>query len=138
MTTPTRSPTLPIQEALYERASADPVLSELEVEVFDYVDEDHRPRTYVVIGEAFTTPDNTHGSIGWTTVATLSIWTEERGFRAAHVIKDRLIELFDHQPLEVAGFHHVETRFEFDQMLRDPQPTLRRALLRLRIATEQA
>ncbi|MGH9204209.1 MAG: DUF3168 domain-containing protein [Vicinamibacterales bacterium] len=132
----TRSPTLPIQEAIYDRASADDELKALDAEIYDYVPED-APRPYVVIGEAFTTPDNTHGEIGWVTISTLSIWSDDRGFRQAHLVKDRIVQLFDHQPLTVEGFHHVETRFEFDQMLRDPQPTLRRALLRLRTATEQ-
>jgi hypothetical protein len=132
----TRSPTLPIQEAIFERASNDDGLQALSAETFDWVEESAKP-PYVVVGEAFTTPDNTHGSIGWITIATLSIWSKERGFREANQIKDRLIELFDHQPLEIDGFHTVEVRFEFDQTLRDPQPTLRRALLRLRVQTEQ-
>lgn len=134
----THSPTLPIQEALFERIRDDDVISELGYEVFDYVPEDkERERKYVTVGEMFTTPDNTGGSIGWITIATLTVWSKERGFRIPHAVKDRLIELFDHQPMTVDGFHHVETRHEFDQLLYDPQPTLRRALLRLRISTEQ-
>lgn len=132
----TRSPTLPIQEAMFDRASTDPELLSLGIGVFDFVPEG-AARPYIVLGEAFSTPDNTHGGIGWVTIATFSIWSEERGFRQANVVKDRLIQLFDHQPMEVAGFHHVETRHEFDQMMRDPDPKLRRALLRLRVATEQ-
>lgn len=132
----TEHPGLVIQEAIFGRISADPELLALGVQTFDYVPEGaHRP--YVVVGEAITTPDNTHGAFGWITVSTLSIWSQERGFRQAHEIKNRLIVLFDHQPLIVAGFHHVETRHEFDQMTRDPDPKLRRALLRLRTATEQ-
>ena len=133
----TFSPTLPIQEAIYAIALADDELKQtLGAGVYDYVPEEAE-RPYVVIGEAFTTPDNAHGSIGWLTVSTLSVWSDERGFRQVHQIKNRLIQLFDHQPLEIEGFHHVETRFDFDQTLRDPQPTLRRALVRLRTATEQ-
>lgn len=135
MAPPTHSPTLPIQEAIIAKARPD--LATIEIEIFDYVPEDRRPRTFVVFEGSFTTPDNAHGSIGWITISTLAVWTEERGFKQASIIKDRLIALFDHQPLVVAGFHHVETRHEFDQLLRDPQPTLRRALLRLRTSTEQ-
>lgn len=133
----TVSPTLAIQEAMYERAAADAGLEALDTEVFDHVPEKHRPRRYVVIGESFTTPDNDHSGRGWITISTLSIWTDERGFKVAHQIKDRLIELFDHVPLTVDGFHHVETRHEFDQLLRDPEPILRRAILRLRTTTEE-
>ncbi len=132
------SPTLPIQQAIYARASVDPLLDELDAEVFDYVPEGKQhPRRYVVVGESFTTPDNTHSGRGWITISTLSIWTDERGFMVAHQIKDRLIEIFDHQSLDVAGFHHVETRHEFDQLLRDSEPILRRAILRLRTTTEE-
>lgn len=133
----TASPTLPIQEAIFGRASTDDELTKtLGAEIYDYVPEGV-VRPYVVIGEAFTIPDNAHGSIGWVTVSTLSIWSDARGFQEVNRIKDRLIRLFDHQPLVVAGFHHVETRHEFDQDFRDAQPTLRSALVRLRTSTEQ-
>lgn len=129
-------PEVEIQEALFKRAALDEILEARSVGVFDHVPETAF-KPYVVVGEMFSISDNAHGTPGFVTIATFSIWSEQRGFREAHEIKDRLLELFDHQPLDVDGFHHVETRFEFSQTLRDPNPNIRRALLRLRIVTEQ-
>lgn len=132
-----QSPTLAIQQAMYAAASADSELTgTLGADVYDEPPEGAK-RPYVVFENLLTTPDNRHGAYGWQTVVTLAVWVEKRGYTDAHLIKSRLIELFDHQPLDVAGFHHVETRHELDQELRDPNPKLRRSLLRLRVITEQ-
>jgi hypothetical protein len=130
--TDAKSPTGLIQQALFERIAAD----EQSPDVYDHVLEG-ADIDYVVIGEAFSTPDNTHSGFGFRTVATLEVWTKQRGFKRASDIKDRLLQLFDHKPMELDGFHVVDVKFEFDQTLRDPNPKLRRAILRLAIRTEQ-
>jgi hypothetical protein len=132
-----RSPTGPIQEAAFNRASTDTALTEdLGAEVYDYVPEG-QPRPYVALGEAFTVPDNTHGKFGWRTTVSLEVWSEERGFKQVNEIKDRLIQLFDHQPLALVDYHTVDVRHEFDQNLRDPDPNKRRAIVRFTVRTEQ-
>jgi hypothetical protein len=37
----------------------------------------------------------------------------------------------------VVGRHHVVTRYEFAQTLRDPEPGIRHVVIRFRILTEQ-
>lgn len=128
-----RSPLLPIQTAMYDRMVADP---DLTGKVFDHVPEAQQ-KPYVTLGEAIATPRNNHGQFGQETVETLHIWSEQHGMTEALELEDILIELFDHQPLTVAGHRTVSVRFEFSQTLRDPDPNIRHVILRFRVTTEQ-
>lgn len=130
------SPLGPIQEAVYDVLSADATLAALITGVFDEVPEG-TAYPYVVIGEALEQPDNAHDRFGRQTVETLHVWSDHRGFSDATSIASRVIALLDHQPLTIAGRHHVVTRYEFSQALRDPdKPGLRHIPIRFRILTE--
>lgn len=132
---PAEPPALAIQEALHGIASSDVELAGLTDGVFDYVPESIAG-SYVVIGGADTRPDDTHQGHGWHTIAELSVWSPERGFRIPLQITSRLVQLFVHQPLPLDGFHHVDTRFRRERTLRDPNPRIRRDVLELDIRTE--
>jgi hypothetical protein len=133
-------PDLEIQQAIFVRASADETITQaFGAGVYDEPPED-APRPYLIVGDApfTTTRDEAHGTFGWETVITVSIWVEERGFKLAHELAQRLVELFHRQFMELPSFHVVDVRLEMSQLLRDPSnPRLRRSQVRLRIRTEQ-
>lgn len=133
-----KSPTLPIQEAFFERATNDPELAALGATVHDEPPEG-APRPYVIVGEApfITVPDNTHSGFGWRTTITLGTWIEERGYKLGHQIQDRLIALFNRRPLDLFGFHVVTVKHEMDLLTRDPNPRLRHLQVRFIVQTEQ-
>lgn len=135
MTTPV-SPLGPIQEAVYEVLSGDATLDGLVTGVFDEVPEG-TAMPYVTIGEALEQPAGAHDRYGRETVLTLHVWTDTRGFARATEITSRLVSLLDHQPLTISGHHHVVTRYEFSQTLRDPEPHVRHIPIRFRVETEQ-
>lgn len=128
----------PVQAAVYARLTGDPELMARITGVFDYVPEDAR-YDYVVIGEATETPANRHRGFGRETVPTLHVWSKYRGHSRGLLIAARITQLLDHQPLTIAGLHHVSTRFEFSQTLTDPEPPgdIRHIPMRFRIVTEQ-
>lgn len=125
-----------IQTAVHGLLSGDATLGGLVTGVFDNVPEG-TAHPYVVMAFDSEIPDNHHGGFGRETLITLHTWTKARGYAEGSAITDRIMALLDHQPLTVAGFHHVATRFEFAQTLRDPDPTIRRHVTRFRIVTEQ-
>ncbi|MEV4672166.1 DUF3168 domain-containing protein [Actinomadura sp. NPDC049382] len=135
MTVPV-TPLGPIQEAVYDVLTGDATLTGLIEGVFDEIPEG-TPYPYVVIGEALEQPDNSHDRFGRQTVLTLHVWTDYRGFSKATEITSRLVSLLDHQPLTIPGHHHVSTRYEFSQTLRDPEPHVRHIPIRFRVITEQ-
>ncbi|MGK5529363.1 DUF3168 domain-containing protein [Streptomyces sp. URMC 129] len=138
MTVPT-TPLLAVQSALYARLSGDQVLADLAPGgVLDYVPED-RPYPFVHLGEATEAPDNSHSTWGRQTTHTLHVWSRYRGFAQALAIAGRVVELLDHQPLTISGWHHLSTRYEFSQTLTDPDPSgmIRHVPVRFRITTER-
>ena len=130
------TPLGPIQEAVYGVLTGDVTLMGLVTGVFDEVPEG-AAMPYVTLGEALEQPDNSHDRFGRQTVLTMHVWVDTRGFSKATDIVERLVALLDHQPLTIAGHHHVVTRYEFAQTLRDPNPRIRHIPIRFRVLTEQ-
>lgn len=131
------SPTLPIQTAVYTLLAADATLTTtLGAGVYDEVPET-ASYPYVVVGEAYETPDNAHDRYGRRTSITLHVWSDHDGFSQAATIGSRVVELLDHTPLTVSGWAHIVTRFEFSQTLRDPDPNLRHMPIRFVVVTEE-
>lgn len=128
----------PVQQAIYARLTGAPALMVLITGVYDFVPET-AAYDYVVIGEATEVANNSHGRFGRETVPTLHVWSRYRGHSRGQRIAARIVELLDHQPLVIAGLHHVSTRFEFSQTLTDPEPPgdIRHIPMRFRIVTEQ-
>lgn len=137
MTTPAVTPLGPVQAAIYQVLTGDATLMGMVTGVYDAVPEG-AGYPYVVIGEAMEVPAGAHDRYGRETVETLHIWSDYRGFAQSQQIASRVVALLDHQPLTIDGHHHVATRYEFAQQLRDPAgPNIRHTVLRFRVLTEQ-
>jgi len=121
-----------IQTAIYERLGSESTL----LDVYDHVPEG-TPKPYVVVGEAYETPRNSHSEHGRRTVHTIHVWSDHRGYSEATGICDVIVALLDHQPMTIAGFNTVSVRFEFLQLAPDPDPDVRHALIRFVVTTEQ-
>lgn len=132
----------PIQAALFTRLNADTSessagsLGDLGVEVFDHVTEG-TPKPYVVIGEGYATPRNSHDRFGRRNIETIHIWSDHLGFSEANQIADRVIQLVDNQELTVANHTNVIAQLDFDQTIDDPDPDIRHVILRFVFVTEQ-
>ena len=132
-------PLLPVQMALYVKLTADATLMNAVTGVHDGRAPEDATYPYIVIGEAIETSDNAHDRFGRQTVHTLHVWDQHRGFKTVLEIGAQVNALLDHQPLAIAGLHHVVTRYEFGQPLTDPEPPgdIRHLVLRYRVVTEQ-
>ena len=67
------------------------------------------------------------------------MWSKYEGYAQVLEIGERITQLLDHQPLDIAGLDWIATRFEFSQTLTDPEPPgdIRHLVLRYRVVTEQ-
>lgn len=136
----------PVQQAMYDRMAADTTLRDMLAAhprggdrvggIYDAPPEGAK-FPYIDMGEAIETPRNHHGGFGAETVATLHVWSQQRGYAEGLKIAARLRVLFDHQPLNVDGHQVVSVRHEQTLTLRDPNPELRHLPVRFRITTEQ-
>jgi hypothetical protein len=96
-------------------------------------------RDYVVVSDRLSLPDHTHTTFGRELTFTLHIWTRARGTKRGGAIAAAITALLDHTPdaLVVAGHRVVEIRNEFQQAVKDPDPSWRQVILRFRINTTQ-
>lgn len=125
-------PTQPIQAAIYTALTGESGMADVYDEVPETAD-----YPYIVIGEAFTTPDNSHDRKAWRTVVTLHVWSDQQGFSEANGIAADIDAVLDHTSLTVTGYTHIATRFDFSQTLRDPDPKLRHIPIRYVVETEE-
>jgi hypothetical protein len=128
----------PLQRAMYERMTGDATLTGLVTGVFDHVPED-QAYDYVTLGEIIETADNRHDGYGRSILAIVHVWSKARGYGPGQAIKNRIVELFDHQALDVDGQHVVAVRFEQARTLTDPKEPgdIRHIPIRFRIDVEQ-
>ena len=135
---PARSVLGLLQAALYTRLSEDEQLvDELGWGVYDQVPED-ASYPYIGLGEAFETPDNDLGSFGRNVLLVLHLWSRYQGYAQATEALDRVVQLLEHQSLEITGHRVISVHFVDAQTVPDPDPTIRHAPVRFRALTEQA
>ncbi|WP_156722888.1 DUF3168 domain-containing protein [Streptomyces apocyni] len=127
----------PVQDAVLALLRADTELMALVTVVADWVKE-KQPYPYVKTGESVETRDNTHDSHGSSTVITLHVWSQYRGYSQARAIASRLRALLEHRPLTIVGHRHVATYFVSQQTLTDPEPPgdIRHIPISFRVLTE--
>lgn len=126
----------PLQSAIFSKLDGDATLSGLVTGVFDDVPEGTQ-YPYVVVGEAYGTPRNSHDRHGRRNIETLHIWSDYHGYSEVNSIADRVIKLLDHQALTVTGHDVVLAHYEFAQTVEDPDPDIRHLVLRFAFTTEQ-
>ncbi len=124
-----------LQRAIYSRLTADAVLSALISGVFDEVPTDKRP-PYLVIDNIHEMPSEAHDRGGVAASVVLSAWSTYRGYSEVAQISDRVNVLLHRVPLAVSGFQSVSIANESHQFMRDPDPDLRRCVLRYRVWLE--
>jgi len=137
----------PLQQAVYDRLTADAGLTALLAEgaagVFDHVPQ-ASAFPYVTIGEASAAP----GELASKTEAalaqslTLHVWSRDRGFGETKRILAALAAALDDAsggaPLTVAGQTLVALRFEFAATFLDPDGLTRHGVQRFRAWTQPA
>lgn len=125
-----------LQVAIYGRLSGDAALETLITGVFDEILAG-QATPYVVIGEVIEVPSEAHDRSGVDATATLNIWSRYRGYLEAARILAEIDRLLHRQPLVVEGFEKVSVRQEMHHFLRDPDPDLRRCMVRYRAWLEK-
>lgn len=99
-----------LQKAIYDTLTADETLQNLGVSVIDEASAAVK-MPYVEIGDGMTeTPFNVFDRFGKQTLITLTIWTQNSGFKQAQGIYNRVNQLLDYTPFTFADFDHVYMR----------------------------
>jgi hypothetical protein len=128
-----------LQRAIYSRLVADSALAGLVLGIYDEVPNTVAPPfTYLVIDDVHELASEAHDRSGVDASVTLSAWSTYRGYVKVAEVAVRVCAVL-HRPdpaLAVEGFRSVSIANETHQFMRDPDPDLRRCVMRYRVWLE--
>ena len=99
--------------------------------VFDEVPEG-TATPYVTLGYGTAIDYGTKDTDGGSYTVTFHVWSEYRGSKECKQIMDRIHTLLHNHSLSVTGFNLINLRFEFSEILRDPDGITRHGVMRFR------
>ena len=121
-----------LQTAIYNTLTNDSNLTNtLGTSVYDDVPEGSS-FPYIQIGQDTINEYGTKDLDGADTSLTLHIWSQYKGAMQTKNIMDRLHSLLHDSNISVTGFNLINLRFEFGDILRDPDGVTRHGIIRFR------
>ena len=122
----------PLQERIYTVLSGDnTITSTYGAGVYDDVLEGST-YPFVEIGNETAIDYSTKDADGAEYTVTLHVWSQYAGSKEAKQIMDRIHDLLHNSSLSVTGFNLINLRFEFSDILRDPDGKTRHGVMRFR------
>ena len=121
-----------LQTTIYSTLSGDNTLTNtLGAGVFDEV-LDNATYPFVSLGEETAIDYSTKDLNGGEFTINIHVWSQYKGSKQTKEIMDRVHDLLHDSNLSVSGFNLVNLRFEFSDILRDPDGVTRDGVLRFR------
>ena len=122
----------PLQQAIFTAISNDNTITNTYGATV--VDEVVGSTTYpfINIGDDTITDYSTKDLHGGEITMTLHIWSQYKGAKETKQIMDRLHEILHDSSLSVSGFNLINLRFEFMDILIDPDGITRHGVMRFR------
>ena len=123
-----------LQQTLFTTLNGDSQLTNtLGAAVFDDVPDTQAVSfPYVQIGEDTATDYSTKDVTGTETVINLHVWSRYRGSKETKQVMDRVHTLLHDSNLTVTGHNLINMRFEFGDVIRDPDRITRHGVMRFR------
>ncbi len=121
-----------LQSAIYTKLNSDSNLtSTLGAAVYDEVIEGSS-YPFVQIGEDTVSEFGTVDLDGGEFTLNIHVWSQYTGAKECKNIIDRIHDLLHNTSISVSGFNLVNIRFEFSDILRDPDGITRHGVMRFR------
>lgn len=121
-----------LQTTLYTTLSSDNTLtSTLGAGVYDEVLEG-ASYPFVSLGEETAVDYGTKDLVGGETTINIHIWSQYKGAKETKEIMDRIHDLLHDSNLSVSGFNLINLRFEYSDIMRDPDGVTRHGVMRFR------
>jgi hypothetical protein len=124
-----------LQTAIYAKLTGDSTLTDtLGVSIYDDIPE-NASFPYIQMGQDSISEYDVKDADGSQTTMTLHIWSQYKGAKETKNILDKLHDLLHDSDLTVSGYNFVNCRFEFADILRDPDGVTRHGVIRFRAVT---
>ena len=121
-----------LQTTIYSTLANDNTLtSTLSAGVYDEVLEG-ASYPFLSLGEETSIDYGTKNENGGETTINIHIWSQYKGAKETKQIMDRIHDLLHDSSLTVTGFNLVNLRFEYSDILRDPDGVTRHGVMRFR------
>lgn len=123
-----------LQESIYTALNVSAITSTLACGVYDEVVEGNS-YPFITLGEETALDYSTNNLVGAETTINIHIWSQYKGSKETKNIMDKIHDLLHDVSLSVSGVNLINLRFEYSDIMRDPDGITRHGVMRFRAIT---
>ena len=120
-----------LQQTIYTALNVSALTNTLSCAVVDDV-QLNQSYPFITLGEETTIDYGTKNQNGGETTINLHIWSQYKGSKECKQIMDKVHDLLHDIDLTVSGFNLINLRFEYSDIVRDPDGSTRHGIMRFR------
>ena len=123
-----------LQSSIYSALNVSAITTTLSCGVYDEVVEGNS-YPFISLGEETAQDYSTNNLVGAQTTINIHIWSQYKGSKETKNIMDKIHDLLHDVSLSVSGVNLINLRFEFSDIMRDPDGITRHGVMRFRAIT---
>jgi len=123
-----------LQSSIYSALNVSAITTTLGCGVYDEVVEGNS-YPFITLGEETAIDYSTNNLVGAETTINVHIWSQYKGSKQTKEIMDKVHDLLHDVSLTVSGVNLINLRFEYSDIMRDPDGITRHGVIRFRAIT---
>ena len=123
-----------LQSSIYSALNVSAITTTLSCGVYDEVVEGNS-YPFIALGEETAIDYSTNNLVGAETTINIHIWSQYKGSKETKNIMDKIHDLLHDVSLSVSGVNLINLRFEYSDIMRDPDGITRHGVMRFRAIT---
>ena len=123
-----------LQSSIYTALNVSAITSTLSCGVYDEVVEGNS-YPFITLGEETAIDYSTNNLVGAETTINIHVWSRYKGSKETKEILDKIHDLLHDVSLTVSGVNLINLRFEYSDIMRDPDGITRHGVMRFRAIT---
>ena len=120
-----------LQSAIYSALNVTAINTDLSCGVYDEVIEGNT-YPFITLGEETAIDYSTKDITGGEFTVNIHIWSQYKGSKETKQIMDKIHDLLHDVDITVTGFNLINVRFEYSDIMRDPDGVTRHGVMRFR------